>query len=120
MKYEYSFPSNQHDSPNAFLQIYSKKCHIIELDGKEKGIHLDVFPIEGIPKRYYAWKMKGYFANLLRLIANMVAESGKWSSMKRDLFLHDKYFYGFMRCRQMLGKIFSLISHKRWICWYKV
>ena len=117
-KFDYSFPSKSHDSPNAFLQLYSKECYMVELDGEVKGIHLDVFPIEGTSDRRYVWKINGYFANLLRLIANMVAESGKWGQTKRDLFLQDKYFYSFMRCRQLLGKIFSIISHKRWICWY--
>ena len=117
-EYDFTFPSKEHDSPSAFLQIWSKKCFVIGLSGLPHGICIDVFPIEGAPSNKFVWKTKGYIANVLRLIMNMVGETGKWSEPVKTFYAQDKKFYRFMRCRQFLGRLFSFVSHKQWVCWY--
>ena len=121
-KYEFTYPSKEHDSPSAFLKIYRKGTKIIRIEGEDskypQGIDLDVFPIEGVPSSKVARWWRDKCANCLRLIANVVDEAQPWSEEKKRLYGIDKKFCLFMRCRQLMGKFFSVINHKQWICWY--
>lgn len=114
----FSYPDIKQDSHSAFLKIYSKKCQIVGLWGQIEGVHLDVFPIDGVPSNFILRRIKGYTSDILRLITNMVEESGKWSEEKKQFYAQDRYLYFFMRCRQLLGRVFSVIKYKRWLCLY--
>lgn len=120
--YEFTYPNKEHDAPSAFLKIYLKGTKLIGLNGEDskypQGIDLDVFPIEGAPSSKISRWWRGKIANTLRLISNVVEESGPWSEDAKKLYSRDWKFYIFMRCRQVIGKMFSVIDHKKWICWY--
>lgn len=120
--YEFSFPSKNHDAPCAFLKIYLKGSKIVGIGGESKkypnGVFLDIFPIEGAPKSSFVRKIKGFVANMLRLSANMVDSAGVWSDEKVAFFKQSKSLYINMKCRQTIGRMLSVISHRRWICWY--
>ncbi len=120
--YEFTYPSKEHDAPCAFLKIYLKNSKIVGLGGISKkypnGVFIDIFPIEGAPKSIRIRKLKGLFANTLRLCANMVDASGKWPKEVLELYKNNRKLYLNMKCRQIIGRVLSVISHKRWICWY--
>lgn len=120
--YDFSFPNKKHDSPCAFLKIYRKDTKIIGLAGEDNrfplGLDIDIFPIEGAPSNLLLRVTKGYLANLLRLIMNLVGESGKWSDSLSALCRQNWKLLWYMRCRQFVGRLFSIISHKRWVCWF--
>lgn len=113
-EYDFTFPSKEHDSPSGFLHIYSKHCFFIGLDGATEAANVDIFPIEGAPNNYICWKIKGYVANILRLMMNVAKESKKWGPETTSFFKQNSKLYRFMRMRQFLGKITSVVSHKRW------
>lgn len=121
-KYEFSYPSKSHDAPCAFLKIYRKDSKIVGLDGENEkypsGIFVDIFPIEGTPKSILKRKIKGFIANTLRLCANMVDVPGKWSSNMSEFYKQNGLLFVNMKIRLFWGKILSVISHKKWICWY--
>lgn len=120
--YEFTFPDKKHDSPCAFLKIYLKDSKIIGIGGESEkypnGVFVDIFPIEGAPKSMSVRIIKGTVANALRLCANLVDGCGSWSKELADFYKQDKGLYVNMRCRQLMGKLLSVFSHKRWICWY--
>lgn len=121
-EYVFTYPSKQHDSPVAFLKIYLKDSKIRDMNGSRKnypeGVFIDIFPIEGTPENHFIRKCKGPVANLLRLFANMVDSSGKWSKEETAFYKQSKSLYVNMKCRQVIGKLLSVFSHKRWICLY--
>ena len=121
-EYTFTYPDKRHDAPCAFLKIYLKDSKIIGLSGESRkypnGVFVDIFPIEGAPSSRFVRKLKGRIANLLRLCANMVDSKDKWTEEETSLYKQERVLYYNMRCRQFAGRLLSLISHKRWICWY--
>lgn len=120
--YEFTYPSKKHDAPSAFLKIYLKNSKIVGIGGENKkypnGVFVDVFPIEGVPTHPTVRRIKGALANFLRLCSNMVDSSGKWSDEATFFYKSSRSLYFNMKCRQILGRLLSVFSHKRWICWY--
>lgn len=120
--YEFTYPNKEHDAPCAFLKIYLKESKIIGIGGSSRnypnGVFVDIFPIEGAPKLLMTRKIKGTIANALRLCANMVDSSGNWSNDLADFYKLNKSLYLNMRCRQFIGRVLAIFSHKKWICWY--
>lgn len=122
-QFEFSCPASERDSPTLWLQIFKKGTHLMEIEGVYPGnpasCYIDVFPIDGVPQINYHRRLKGYIANSLRLIANMVVDAkvSKTSQIDR-LYKNCRYLKLMMLARRSLGRIFSIISHKRWTGWY--
>ncbi len=121
-KYEFTYPDRNHDAPCAFLKIYLKDSKIIGIGGESdkypNGIFVDIFPIEGAPRSLFKRNVKGIIANTLRLCANMVDSSCAWSDEITNFYKQDTALYVNMKCRQLLGRLLSVFTHKQWICWY--
>ena len=121
-KYDFAYPNKMMDASSAFLKIYRMDTEIIGLEGPSSKypncLKIDIFPIEGTSSNKCVRHIKGWTANIIRLIGNMVDESSPWNQIKKELYSRNLRFYIFMRCRQLLGRIFSIVEHKQWICWY--
>ena len=121
-KYEYCYPSKEKDSPVMFMKIYLKDSVDLEMGSEStpfpKGIFLDIFIIDGVPENKWLCKLKGYAANSLRLIANMVASAVYPSEIQKKFVSQDKDLNRQYKIRFYLGKLFSVISHKKWVYWY--
>lgn len=121
--YEFVYPSNKKDCPTTWLQIYRKDTRLITVDGERanypNGCYIDVFPIEGVPVKKWLRRLKGWVSNGMRLIANMVmdAESPLNPELKK-LYESDKSLNRMMKIRRILGGLFSIISHQKWVCWF--
>ena len=117
--YDYVYPNSYKDSPILWLQIYHKNTRLISVEGERpkypNGCYIDVFPIDGVPANNLKRRTKGYLANCLRLIANMVVdfEQPMTSSLKA-FYASNKDLQRMMFVRRGLGRIFSIISHKTW------
>ena len=121
-KYEYCYPSKEKDSPVMFMKIYLKDSINLEMGAEStpfpKGIFLDIFIIDGAPENKWLCKLKGYAANTLRLIANMVASAVYPSEIGKKFVSQDKNLNRQYKIRFYLGKLFSVVSHKYWVYWY--
>lgn len=118
--YEYTCPNNAKDAPTMFLKIFKKGTKMVEL-GQEfsdypKGIFIDIFILDGAPNMLLWRRIKGWWANVLRLIANVVSEAKyPMSETQKEFFHHDKKTHCVMKCRRALGHILGILPHKFWI-----
>ena len=121
--FDFSCPASERDSPILWLQIYKKGTHLVGIEGvypgNPSGCYIDVFPIDGVPRNNFHRKFKGYIANGIRLIANMVVDANVSKTSTIDLLYNNsKYLKLVLVTRRLLGSVFSIINHKRWINWY--
>lgn len=117
------YPQKDKDSSCLWLQIYNTDTRLITIDGERanfpNGCYVDIFPIEGVPSNETLRKMKGWVANGLRLIANMVLDAQTpMTEELRHFYSSSVKLHRMMMVRISLGKIFSVVSHKRWVWWY--
>jgi len=119
----YTFPNKRTDSPTMFLKIYMKGTLMKGIIGGEspypQECFVDIFPIEGMPSSPLTRKVKGFLADAIRLIANTVAESSTMTNEEKNLYATNKRLMKYVRMRRIIGKVFSIIQHKRWIYWYE-
>ena len=121
--YEYVYPHKEKDSPCLWLQIYKKSTRLITVGGEREkypnGCYIDVFPIEGVPSGDWHRRVKGWVSNGIRLIANMVmdAESSLNPELKK-LYESDRNLNRMMKIRRILGRLCSVVSHKKWVWWF--
>ena len=121
--YEFVYPNIEKDSPCLWLQIYRKDTRLITIDGvREKypnGCYIDVFPIEGVPANKFHRRLKGWISNGIRLIANMVMDSEMvMTPESKNFYNSDKELHRMMVIRRTLGRLFSVVSHRRWVWWF--
>ena len=122
-EYEYMFPMKNQDALCMFMKIYKKGTRCVEVGSEytefPKGLSLDIFPLEGVSANPWVRKVKGVCANLLRLCANMVYEATyPVSDATRQLMTMEGWGGFMLKSRRALGKILSIIRHRRWVNWY--
>lgn len=120
--YEFCFPSSQKDSPVMFMKVYRKESLDLEMGAENtpfpKGIFLDIFIIDGVPNNIITRKIKGFVANSIRLIANMVISAKYPSAIQEEFVSLDPKLRKQYKIRLFMGKLFSLINHRKWVHWY--
>lgn len=120
--YFISYPNKEKDSPSMFLKIYRKDTLMKGLGASScnypQECFVDVFPIEGMSDIKLIRKIKGFFANCLRFIANTVAESGKMTKEEKLFYSSDRSLWKYICFRKIIGRCFSVVSHKRWVYYY--
>lgn len=121
--WELVYPQKDKDSSCLWLQIYNTDTRLITIDGERanfpNGCYVDIFPIEGVPSNKFFRKIKGWVANGLRLIANMVLDAQTPMTKElRDFYSSSDKLHRMMIARIALGRFFSIVSHKRWVWWY--
>ncbi len=120
--YFISYPNKGTDSPTMFLKVYRRDTLMKGLGGDNspypQECFIDVFPIEGMSSNKFVRKAKGLIANIIRLIANTVAESGKMTDAEKSFYKADKKLEKYMAFRRFLGRCFSLVDHGTWVRWY--
>ena len=121
-KYEFTYPQKHKDANNVFLKIFLKKSLDVELMNVAtpypKGIFLDVFPLDAVPKSIICQKVKGLFANVLQYLA-MARLTVQYPSAKYEEFAcMDKTLKKRYYRKKTLGKIFSFVSHSKWVYWF--
>lgn len=119
-RYEYSFPTKNQDSMCMFMKIFRKGTRCVEMGNEytvfPKGICVDIFPLEGVSPNPVRRKMVGVLANGLRLAANMVYETTYPVSEATKSMRSMQGAGGMMmKARRLLGKILSVVPHKRWV-----
>ena len=96
-EFQFRYPQGEKECSSPFMKVYMRDTLMMGLGGRSKRfpqmVFLDIFPLEGIPSNRLWRKIKGMMANTLRLIGNIVMESGKMSNEKREFYQTDKRLY---------------------------
>ncbi len=121
--YEFTCPNKLKDSPYTWLQVFQKDTQLIGIEGQKthypNGCYVDIFPIDGVPSNLHVRKIKGIIANCLRLISNMVYNANMKMTPEFETVCHsDKGLEKMMAVRRLLGSLFSVVSHRRWVYWF--
>lgn len=121
-KYEYNTPNSSTDSKNVFLKIYRKNSRNIELFNEKtpfpKGLFIDVFAIDSVPKTHFGQLVKGFFANFLQYCSILVLYAQYPSKSLKEFMALDKQTNRRYRIKYQIGKILSIIPHRKWVYWF--
>lgn len=121
-RYEFTYPSPIKDSKNTFLKIYRKGTLNLELHRENtpfpNGIYIDIFPMEAAPKIRIIQQIKGLVSFLLQLICTSVLYTEYPSEKYRKYIQNNKKAYRRYLCRLVIGHIFGIIPHRKWVWWF--
>lgn len=121
-KYEFSYPNAQTDANTVFLKIFRKNSKYIEIHNINtpfpKGIFLDVFAIDAVPKSKIIQKIKGLFANIIQYVAISRLYAQYPSRQLKEFMMMSPDLKKRYQYKIILGSLVSLIPHSKWIYWF--
>lgn len=121
-KYEFDYPNNKKDARNVFLRIYRKNSLDVELFIENspfpKGIFVDIFALDSVPKLKCMQALKGFFAKVIQFIAIMVLYAQYPSQSLYEFVSLDSSLKRRYKIKRCIGSIFSIIPHRKWIYWF--
>ncbi len=121
-KYEYTAPNPRIDSKNVFLKIYRKDSRNVELFNENttfpNGLYIDVFALDAVPDTIIGQKVKGFIANALQFCSILTLYAQFPSRSLREFMSLDKAALRRYRTKVFLGKILSVIPHRKWVWWF--
>ncbi len=121
-KYEFTYPNSFGDANNVFLKIFRKNSKDVELSNIStpfpKGIFLDVFPIDAVPRLKGMQKIKGLFANVIQFISIARLYTQYPSIQLKEYMYMDDDLKKRYRIKMVLGKLASFAPHEKWVYWF--
>lgn len=121
-RFEFSCPNRFTDANTVYLKIFKKGTLCIELAHCStpfpKGIFIDVFPIDVVPRGKIARFFKGGMANALQLISICTLYAQYPSRPLKEYMKKDSALYTRYKVKLLLGRFFSIVSHRHWIYWF--
>lgn len=118
-KYEITSPDSKYPLESMISAIYLKNTvkanlHTMETD-LPQGVHVDIFPIEFVPRNPIARRIKGTVAMGLQYIAvSTLFRHLMRSEKKKNFFYQTSAGKVNYRFRMVIGGIFSFRSHEKW------
>ena len=120
--YEFNTPNPHTDSKNVFLKIYRKNTLNVDVfsDGSPfpKGIGIDIFALDAVPRTRLGQQLKGVIANGLQFISILVLYAQYPSAHLKEFMSLDPDMKRRYRFKCFLGKIFGIIPHRKWVWWF--
>lgn len=121
-KYEFDAPNPKTDAKNVFLKIYRRNTLNVDIYSDNspfpKGISIDVFALDATPRTRFGQALKGLIANGLQFISIVVLYAKYPSEHLREFMSLDKDMLRRYRFKCMLGKLFGIIPHRKWVWWF--
>lgn len=122
-KYEYSAPDKHNDSKSVWLKIYRKDTLCLDIYASAnapypKGVYIDVFPLDSVPKSRLGQWTKGLIAKGLEFCSILVMYS-QYPNQQLGLMMksrpgtHLRYVM-----KRALGMILRIIPHRKWVWWF--
>lgn len=119
--YEFSYPSTRRDGKNLFLKIYIKGTKFVEINDVgsryPKGINIDIFPMENVPKCKIARRLKALCFEVVGVLAASSYYDENRNQMYDNFIRQDKDLRRMHRTRCVIGRMFRWIGHKRLTYW---
>lgn len=121
-KYEFSYPNPKTDAKNVFLKIFRKNSRDVEIFHDSapfpKGLYIDVFALDGVPRTKLGQWMKGFIANALQY-CSILTSYAQYPSETHKAFMYStaagKRRY---RIKRALGSLIRIVPHKKWVWWF--
>ena len=120
--YEYNTPNPTTDAKNVFLKIYRKHTRNVDIYSDNspfpQGISIDVFALDAVTRTRMGQSIKGLIANGLQFISIVVLYAQYPSEHLKEFMSLDPDMYRRYRLKCILGKIFGIIPHRKWVWWF--
>jgi len=120
--YEFNTPNRKTDAKNVFLKIYRKNTRNTDIYSDNssfpQGISIDVFALDAVPRTRFGQWAKGVIANGLQFISIVVLYAQYPSEKLKEFMSLDKDMKRRYRMKCLLGKIFAIIPHRKWVWWF--
>lgn len=121
-QYELDYPNRHNDAKVIFLKILKKGTVNEEIFDDNspfsKGIYLDVFVLDGVPRGNINQKIKGFIANVLQFISILVFYAQYPSKNLKKFMSLDKDLNKRYKIKVFFGIILSIIPHRYWVYWF--
>jgi len=121
-KYEFTYPNSNTDANTVFLKIFRKHTKDVELFNINtpfpKGIYIDVFALDAVPKYKWMQQIKGFIANAIQFIAMARLYVQYPSDPLKEYMYMDESLKKRYKLKMLLGKLASFASHAKWIYWF--
>ena len=120
--YEFNTPNPTADSKNVFLKIYRKNTVNMDIFSEDspypKGVGIDVFALDAMPRTRIGQQLKGLIANALQFISILVLYAQYRGEHIRQFMSLDPALFRRYRFKCFLGRIFGIIPHRKWVWWF--
>lgn len=120
--YEIDTPNSQTDCKNTYLKIYRKHTLDVELYCENtpfpKGVFIDVFPMDSAPRNVLLRRIKAVISDFLQIICTCVLYAQYPSKKYKKFMSLNKESFKRYNQRLLIGKIFGIIPHKKWVWWF--
>ena len=121
-KYEFTYPNPNTDANTIFLKIFRRNSSDIEIHNVNtpfpKGIYIDVFALDTVPKARIAQIFKGFIANAIQYISISTLYTQYPSVQLKEYMMLDTNLKKRYYIKKLLGTIFGVVPHAKWIYWY--
>lgn len=122
-KYMFAAPNHSKEDPIKFLKVMLRNTKAIEIDfdrlKEERGIGIDIFPIENVPDNMFLRAFKAKFTDFLSRISSVCFDykfpSNTILELSKSNAALDKYY----KKRRRIGRFFSFRSIKKWVLSYE-
>lgn len=121
-KYVLEAPSLGIDCLTPYLKVFKKDTLDVELINEstpfQKGIFIDVFPVDYAPKSKLMQFLHGLLSDTLQFISTCVLYAQYPSEKYLDYIRSSKEAFSRYKQRVLIGKVLGIISHRTWIKWF--
>lgn len=121
-KYEFTCPNSNTDANTVFLKIFRKDTKNVELANMNtpypKGIFMDVFAIDAVPRTIIMQKVKGFIANALQYVSICRLYAQYPSKLLEEYMNLDDDLKKRYKLKLCLGRLIAFAPHSRWVYWF--
>lgn len=121
-KYEFSTPNPNTESTCVFLKIYRKNSLNVDIFGVNtpfpKGLYIDVFALDAVPRNPILRTLKGMIANWLQFCSILTLYADYQNPVIREYMSLDPQLHRRYRLKCLLGKVVGIIPRRKWLWWF--
>ncbi len=121
-KYEITSPNTKYPLESLITAVYKKNTlkSSFQAMGTDlpKGVHIDIFSIESVPKNAFKRRIRGIIATGLQYISVSTLFKSLTNKKKRDFFYQTKAGKINYRIRMFVATCFSFFSSTKWASIY--
>lgn len=121
-RFRLEFPNDEGDVKNTFLKVFLNDTIyadiFVDKDVFPSGIFIDVFPIDYAPENKMARIFKALLSDGLQFICTCTLMSQYPNKNLAMFYGQDKDAKKRYRLRILVGKVFTVFSHRHWVYWF--
>lgn len=117
-KYAFYAPSSKEGVTNKFAKVIKKNTKLVDIYNVntpfEKGVFIDIFPIDATPTNKLIRNVKGRVADIIGVIGTSVYMNKFDNQVIRSFMGQSKSSDKNYKMRLVVGKIFSFLKYETW------